>query len=125
MPDKTNIQLSHGSIEMLLSIIGSAGWTSKRREITCAGHLADAIESLVEARPVYKGEVLNNTPTDQLHFSAFRREVRAWERATETIGLTDPEFQACVSCLRHYSDEKKIPSNIFGATLLEAFKLSE
>jgi hypothetical protein len=125
MPDKTTINLPHGSLEMLLSVLTAAGWTSKRREITAAGHLAETIEGFVLNRPVYKGDVVNNTPVDQSQFVAFRLEIRSWERATEPLTLTDAEFQACVACLRHFSDEKKIPANIFGATLLEQFKLSE
>lgn len=127
MPDTTtnNITLTNGSIEMLQSALNSSGWTSKRREVTAAGQLVDTLESFTDARPVYKGEIVNNAPTDQLAFGAFRKEVRAWERAEVTLGITDAQFQACVSCLRHYSDEKRLPANIHAAILLTVFKLTE
>jgi len=126
MPDQTNIIiLSNGSIELLLSAITSAGWTTKRREIVSAGLLADELEFFVANRPVYQGEVSNGSPTDQNSFVKFRAEVRAWERKDNPVDMTDLQFQTCMSCLRHYSDEKKVPANLHGAQLLLAFKLSE
>jgi len=110
---------------MLLSVISSASWTNKRREIVAAGLLSDRLETLVSSRPVYRGEVVNNSPVDQIMFATYRAEVKAWEREVINADLTDAEFQACVTCLRHYSDDKKIPSNIYGAWLLEAFRLAE
>lgn len=127
MPDTTtnNVTLSHGAIEMLQSALNSAGWTSKRREVTAAGQLVDRLESFTDLRPVYKGEVINNAPVDQLAFGAFRKEIRNWERNEVTVDISDAQFQACVSCLRHYSDEKKLPANYHAALLLTAFKLTE
>jgi hypothetical protein len=127
MPDTTtkNVTLTNGSIEMLQSALNSSGWTSKRREVTAAGQLVDTLESFTDTRPIYKGELANNAPTDQLAFGAFRKEVRAWERAEKTLSITDAQFQACVACLRHYSDEKRLPANIHSAMLLTVFKLTE
>jgi len=126
MPEiNNNIKLSHGSIEMLASILGAAGWTSKRREMTAAGQLGERLEQYADTRPVYTGEVVNNTPVDQMQFANFRRVVRSWEREAVDLTITDSEFQACMSCLRHFTDEKKIPSNYHGAELLTTFRLSE
>jgi len=125
MSNQTTINLPHGAIEMLVSVLSAQGWTAKRREITAAGMLVENLELLVDSRPVYRGETINNTPTSQIEFAAFRKEVKAWERAEEAVTLSDSEFQACTSCLKHFSDDKKIPATFFGAKLLTEFKLTE
>ena len=126
MPEtSTSINLSRGSIELLISALATNGWTSKRREITSAGYLVETLEPLVESRPVYAGELSNGTPVSQTDFNKFRTAVKTWERESVEVTMTDPQFQSCVSCLKHFSDEKRVPANIAGASLLTAFKLSE
>lgn len=121
----TTLNLPRGSIELLLSMLGAPGWTSKRREMTAAGFLCEKLEPLTDSRPIFDGDSTGGVPTDQVAFKAFRLKTREWERVNETVNLTDSEFQACCSALKHFSDEKKVPSNFHGATLLQAFKLTE
>ena len=125
MTQHTQIVLPIGSLELLLSAITTAGWTNKRREVIAAGCLADDLESHTIARPIFKGELSGGMPVYQLAFAKYRDEMRLWERLEVQLSLTDAQFQACVSCLRFFSDEKKVPANFYGAQLLLAFKLSE
>lgn len=126
MPENTTIvKLANGSIEMLYSALTVPGWTSKRREVTAAGTLADILETFTEGRPVFTGTLVNNSPQDPQAFAEFRKTIKSWERAVQEITLTNVQFQACVACLTHFSDEKKLPANFAAANLLTEFKLSE
>jgi hypothetical protein len=120
------IQLTHGTLELLLGCLSQPSWTKRRGELVSAGDLLALHEPLVAARPFYTGEIaLNGAPVSQTSYNEFRQTVRNWEDITVELNITDAGFQACVTCLRSLSDEAKLPSTRFTAHLLRTFKLTE
>lgn len=120
------VTLLRGSVELLVSCLNQSNWTTKRRELHAAGLLAESLELSVADRPVYSGEVTTSgAPMDQRAFANFRATVKTWEREPLNFSVTDAVYQSAISCLRHFSDEKRLPANIFTSVLLDAFKLSE
>ena len=102
------------------------GWTEKRKELMAGGQLADTIETTLPTRPTYTGKITaQGAPEDQVEFAAFRKLVNTWERTKLNLPCSDQQFQAAVSCLKFYTDAKKLGGSTFTIDLLSTFKLTE
>jgi hypothetical protein len=121
----TSFVLTKGSIELLVSIITQPGWTTRRSDVVAAGRVAGRIEENVLDRPIYTGQIVNGQPASMVEYSPFKQATRVWERTQVEFTLSDSEFQACVAALKHFTDEKRVPSNFHGNEILTVFKLTE
>lgn len=122
----TEIQLTTGSLELLLGCLSQPKWTKRRCELVGASDVLSAYEPFVFSRPVYAGQIADNgAPVNQVEYKNFKNMTRAWEDELETYAFNDLSFQAVTVCLRHLSDDQQLPSTRFTAQLLRAFKLTE
>lgn len=125
MSEPTKLNLPRGSYELLNSALNQNGWTAKRRELNAAGYVIEKIEPLIDDRPIFTGSIQNGVPTDAVEWDKHNKVVKAWQREILPLNLTDVEYQSCISCLKHATDERRIPSSFYASSLLEAFKLTE
>jgi hypothetical protein len=115
-----------GSCEILSQMLIQPGWTDKRRELVAGGQLVNTIFACTGDRPVYTGDITaQGTPLDRTHFKEFCDEVNDWERTPITLPCSDSQFQAAVTCLKYYTENKKLGSSVFTINLLTTFKLLE
>lgn len=121
----TSSSITRAACELLNSALTQREWSDKRKDIIAAGKLSARLEDLTISRPMYDGTVVNGQPVDAAAAMRFADASKLWERDTVSIDLSDPEFQACVTCLKHFADKRSLPGNRFSAELLELFKLTD
>jgi hypothetical protein len=94
----------------------------------CGHHATRAFCKVVQPLrkvAVFDGAIVNGQPVDPAAASRFADVSKLWERDNVTISFSDPEFQACIVCLKHFSDKRSLPGNRYSAELLELFKLTD
>lgn len=117
--------ITRAACELLNSALTQREWSDKRKDIVAAGKLSARLEEITISRPIFDGAIVNGQPVDQSAAMRFADVSKLWERDTATISFSDPEFQACIVCLKHFSDKRSLPGNRFSAELLELFKLTD
>lgn len=117
--------ITRAACELLNSALTQREWSDKRKDIVAAGKLSARLEEITISRPIFDGAIANGQPVDQAAAMRFADVSKLWERDTATITFSDPEFQACIVCLKHFSDKRSLPGNRYSAELLELFKLTD
>ncbi len=117
--------ITRAACELLNSALTQREWSDKRKDIVAAGKLSARLEEITISRPIFDGAITNGQPVDQAAAMRFADVSKLWERDTATITFSDPEFQACIVCLKHFSDKRSLPGNRYSAELLELFKLTD
>jgi hypothetical protein len=117
--------ITRAACELLNSALTQRDWSDKRKDIISAGKLSARLEEFTITRPVFDGAIANGQPVDPAAASRFADVSKLWERDNVTISFSDPEFQACIVCLKHFSDKRSLPGNRYSAELLELFKLTD
>lgn len=121
----SSFTITRAACELLNSALTQREWSDKRKDIVAAGKLSARLEEITISRPIFDGAIVNGQPVDQPAAMRFADLSKLWERDIATISLSDPEFQACIVCLKHFSDKRSLPGNRFSAELLELFKLTD
>jgi len=117
--------ITRAACELLNSALTQRDWSDKRKDIVASGKLSVRLEEVIFLRPTYDGTLVNGQPTDPAAAARFADISRLWERDYITIGFSDSEFQACIVCLKHFSDKRSLPGNRYSSELLELFKLTD